>query len=73
KRVSEYLEESPFRLARLRSQSLAMFCERKRLRRKGVGVSRSAVRTKLASLWRHWLKLRQQLFWRKDKWPVLPF
>jgi hypothetical protein len=38
--VSEYLEESPFRLARSCSQSLAMFCERKRARRKGVGVRR---------------------------------
>jgi hypothetical protein len=40
KGISECLEESPFRLARPCSQSLAMLCERKRPRRKGVGVRR---------------------------------
>jgi hypothetical protein len=55
KRVSEYLEEGPFRLARPCSQSLAMFCERSVPGESGLGVVRPGARSeqKLASLWRH--------------------
>jgi hypothetical protein len=46
KRFFEYLEENPFRLGRPASQSLAMYFEWKRRRRKGVGVSQSVARAK---------------------------
>jgi hypothetical protein len=49
-RVSEYLEESPFRLARPRSQSLAMFCERSVPGEGGWGEAGARHEQKLASL-----------------------